>query len=823
VVSDIFLTTGPLLPSFSGELPQLLIKPAAVATGVGLACNILFFPQSTSHVALDGMHGLLAPMNGYLEASLLSLKNPSERMNLKHLMEVKSQIVGAHQALGLSMKLLPLDASRGKWSAEDISTLKDPLRQLVVMFLGLLQLQISREEVRTHDEQLVCMIEALHNEKDEKASREVGHHHLNKAADFRVSAREPQAKELIEKTLLSLAESCGSLFHTCQHCIVAINEGLRESNTSRWFHRSSATQVTAMRDRHASLLDELEKAKESFITPTNEALWAIHGHIFDEEGHPQLNSRLGTIAPVTGFMMGQIYEERILNFATALHSLLARVVELETQRTSSKFWLPTGLQRLGHWILEKEPAPGATVSSGHGDNDSPPQYASGEDHEKQTPSKVSKHRRGKEDQAEPVENSAEEKLASITFRRGPQRKGFGKILVRTTSWLGNSGGLYAMRVVIVTIALGLPAVFPSSAGFFYREKGLWAIIMAQTSVLQYTADFVFGFGLKMIGTILGGVIGMVCWYIGAGNGLGEPYGMAAIVAVAIVPLMYGRLFAPLAALQGILSAAATMYLVMAYSWVDTHIPSYGNPGLGYSVFWRRTLLVIVGFTTAALVTFIPRPPSANRHYRRLMALRIDSIKHRYALFACSLKNPASDLLKVAEKEALASSDVLLSIIGPIQLVRLEFSRDPFDAKTLASVCHLCMTLNQNVTQLLYTTRLPETLRFRFASGTGALDERLVADVMAVLTLVQLSLKTGEPLPAVLPTPLLARCFGLTRSRIEHDITQDVIVTRQLMEEEGFREYCSALTSFVQMLGTIDELVMVVKRAVGETGNIDFEQ
>jgi hypothetical protein len=259
------LTTGPLLPYFSGELPQLLIKPAAVATGVGLACNILFFPQSPSHVALDGMQGLLAPMNGFLEASLLSLKNPSERMNLKHLMKVKSQIVGAHQALGLSMKFLPLDASRGKWSAGDISNLKDSLRQLVVMFLGLLQLQISREEVRTRDEQLVSMIEALHSEKDEKASRKVGHHYMNKAADFRLSAREPQAKELIEKTLLSLAESCGPLFNTCRRCIMAINEGLRESNASRWFHRSSPTQVTGMRNRQASLLDELEKANESFI------------------------------------------------------------------------------------------------------------------------------------------------------------------------------------------------------------------------------------------------------------------------------------------------------------------------------------------------------------------------------------------------------------------------------------------------------------------------------------------------------------------------------------------------------------------------------
>ncbi|RYG85722.1 MAG: hypothetical protein EON58_22635, partial [Alphaproteobacteria bacterium] len=37
IVTDVFLTIGPLLPSFQGTIPQVLIKPAAAALAISLA------------------------------------------------------------------------------------------------------------------------------------------------------------------------------------------------------------------------------------------------------------------------------------------------------------------------------------------------------------------------------------------------------------------------------------------------------------------------------------------------------------------------------------------------------------------------------------------------------------------------------------------------------------------------------------------------------------------------------------------------------------------------------------------------------------------
>jgi hypothetical protein len=97
--------------------------------------------------------------------------------------------------------------------------------------------------------------------------------------------------------------------------------------------------------------------------------------------------------------------------------------------------------------------------------------------------------------------------------------------------------------------------------------------MGQMAIGTYTSDFLFGFWSRVGGTIVGGTIGLVCWYIGDGNNGGNPYGMAVIVGVAIVGLMWLRLFLPIQWMQATLLMSATTFLVIGYSWVDTYAGS----------------------------------------------------------------------------------------------------------------------------------------------------------------------------------------------------------------------------------------------------------
>lgn len=68
--------------------------------------------------------------------------------------------------------------------------------------------------------------------------------------------------------------------------------------------------------------------------------------------------------------------------------------------------------------------------------------------------------------------------------------------------------------------------------------------MGQLTLARFRGDTTFGLVARIMSTFLGGVVGMVMWYISAGSGLGNPYGLAAVCAVCYPVFFYGRLYWP---------------------------------------------------------------------------------------------------------------------------------------------------------------------------------------------------------------------------------------------------------------------------------------
>lgn len=123
-----------------------------------------------------------------------------------------------------------------------------------------------------------------------------------------------------------------------------------------------------------------------------------------------------------------------------------------------------------------------------------------------------------------------------------------------------------------------------------------------------------------------------------------------------------------------------------------------------------------------------------------------NVKDQYALFASNWRDPPEDFQEIIEKEGITSGVTLLESIQPIKLTKYEFSRSNIGSSTLSDAVQLCRKLNQATTQLLlYTFKLPIDLRERFIQRSGATDESLMSNLMAVITLVQQSLISGDPL------------------------------------------------------------------------------
>lgn len=396
--------------------------------------------------------------------------------------------------------------------------------------------------------------------------------------------------------------------------------------------------------KHGKVLKKLKENQKQFETSTSAHLLDPHIHLFDEHGHLKAQGGIG--APVHGLMLGLIFTERILCVTSTLDTMLTRITQLEQARTKTKVWFPAGRRKLFSWAFGRNAAPGVAPVSSSNDG-ARQQKVVTQNKSESSHQKTSKKEKGQ---------GAQEQLDQLLFHGGTKRSPSGKVLLAVTHWLGNTEGIFALRMLIVTIALALPAVVTSSAGFFYREKGLWALIMAQTGLLPYTADSVYGFAVRTIGTVVGGILGMVCWYIGADSGPGHPYGMAAIMALAIVLLMW----------------------------------------------------------------------------------------------------------------------------------------------------------------------LPPDLKARFARLSSALDDRFIGDSMAVLTLAEQSLKTGDALPANSPVPLIARCEGLNKA-FAREGAGGATLSIESIRGTGSRKYCVVLSAFVQLLNAADDVVWRIETAVGETSYVDVEQ
>ena len=72
---------------------------------------------------------------------------------------------------------------------------------------------------------------------------------------------------------------------------------------------------------------------------------------------------------------------------------------------------------------------------------------------------------------------------SPTLKNGKRSK-----LSNFFRWFKGVEGMFALRHAVVSMALWIIAVHPTTAAFNYRNRGLWALIMAQTGLGVYAGD-----------------------------------------------------------------------------------------------------------------------------------------------------------------------------------------------------------------------------------------------------------------------------------------------------------------------------------------------
>ncbi|KAJ1304398.1 hypothetical protein OPQ81_005547 [Rhizoctonia solani] len=771
---DVICSYGPLFPSAQYLILQTFLVSSSIYLAVGLVTIILIFPETLNHEWLESYAGVLDMVKSLVDIQEKVLTDSSEQLDidtedntLAKIDGVQAGVLAAFQAFSAKTPMLNLEFSYGRWSAADVQALELPLRALLTRARGLSSFTaqyshhlctrvdslpasstISRATSTSGDGSgNLDGTQTAKKSKRKKMTLRVRDTHRLLHVRGHVTALEVSQHMHITDMIPIVYAATADIRKSLSKGLESMSAAIRDVNSSR-YKSVKQEPLDNLRSAREALREALAIYKESgriaIVQPLADAVDSVSGKLLDEHGRPTVSFR--------PLFICFVFESNLCWTAEATITLMNQLVELMEERKRNRLWAPTGLRKIGNLLRREE---GTAPIRG----DINPMPEPGNDDEY---SRVYRH--------DPDARPPKGIVQNLTF-----------IVWSIWHFFRSNEAVFAIKYTIVTIALWLPQVFKSSAEFTYNEKGLWALIMAQFGLSMYMSDQIGQFVARILGTVGGGVIGMLIWYIGNGHGLGNPYGIAAAIGVFLIPMLFVRLFWTQRMVESIM-LSVTSVLVVGYSWIDTHLPSQGNPGYGYEIFWRRVVLVLVGFAASFIMMLLP-PQSSRKALRLGTSSTISQISQLYGLLISSWlaaeekeedekangnedstaeNKPSSHTY---EKWLPAFRAKLMSVAGALTAQKMQMAtikwerniRGGWPAEHYEKLLEVQTKMVCDLIQLAGSLSvLSPKWRNRLLHKTSFLNPNLISDVMAIFGIVSMSLETGHPVHDVLPSNLLDR-------------------------------------------------------------------
>ncbi|EPQ51266.1 hypothetical protein GLOTRDRAFT_66016 [Gloeophyllum trabeum ATCC 11539] len=848
---DIFCSYAPLFPFAQYTLLNSVLISSAAYTGIACIMILLVFPETMAHSYLEGVESVLG-----ICGSLVSVQEdvlcagagedipnetetkPGAKAQQEGLQAAKSKIdglraqaIGGLQQLDAKTMFVDLEFSYGKWNSKDVKALAEPLRLLTVRAISLQTL--SRLLLRSQEKDSDVPRIPRTAETSESASTFEGasvraDHAAGLSANRDASPdtqlllqlysalnREAESKYSIrpEDILPLLREITGPLRQAIVDAL-AHTKGVVESvNRRRW--ALGEGKVKGQQSSEQDLVQAtaaLRRELEAFRGGKYKELVEPFAPLFEKtEGEEAASAQSAGLLPLRALNFAYVFSASLIATAEATLGLLDTVLGITKKRTRRRVWAPTGLRALGKLFTRRD---------GEGEG-----KTLGED----------------VDVGEGEEGEWEREARRDPDSRPPKNafQRFMNFVHAVFQWTKSPEVMFAAKTVILTICLWLPQVIPRSAAFAYEQKSVWALIMAQMTLNVYASDQIFNYFTRLAGTLVGLVFGLLTWYIGSGSGNGNPYGIAASMGVFLVPTVFLRLFAPPATLSGVVTGTVTVALIVGYSWIDGHLPLYGNPGVGWSIAWRRWVLVVIGSAASFIIMMFP-PKSGRKAVRLRNATTIKRIYNLYSLLISRWISGAdgaeshvgtdgslageksvapdskswstffrSDLVSIAEQlQALKSMTAIAKWEGNV--------RGSWPFEEYNRMVDVQIQMLGNLAQLGGAlSHMSEEWRLAFLKRTRALNPNFITDVLSLFSLISQSLRTGEPLHEVLPSSLFERlAYHHHRTRKIRDAPIDAPQLEQLQSLD-YMVYASGMIAVLELIVGLDELHAITRRLCGE--------
>ncbi|KAG6817295.1 hypothetical protein H0H87_010637 [Tephrocybe sp. NHM501043] len=540
---------------------------------------------------------------------------PSEHENWTELTKLgqgaRQLLLAGTQGLLGQIGMIDLEFSVGRLGPSDLKRISNELKSVMFRASGILAFQ-----------EFVSRSNTARAEEDEASSiteDKTGYWDRYTILQKHIWAREIKHGHDFDSLVPILAESSEELRTACANAVTGLKDWFHGCNSGRWPGLLTKYNQAKGDQRHAELVKQLsvlQKALEQYREVEKVRVIKPFEKFFDPVTGQRLQSGKGSDAPemfaARSLYVCFVFSYAIDTFADRLLKLVAVIVDIDGKRPKPRIWAPSGFGKLGRKIMSKR----------HVDTQVAP-LAIGTSHDPTSFDEGSRDDIDDNDDNETVQELPKDRCDRKNPDALPPSTAFGRFFLKfgkVIKFFKSAEGIFAMRHAVVSIALWVPSVCSTTASFYYGNRGLWALIMAQMGLAVYAGDQIAGFVIRIAGTIFGLLIGMAVWYIGAGGlGSGNPYGVVIATVAFIAPFLLGRLAAPPQQMMLWIMTGVTIVFVVGYSWIDTHLTVFSNAGVGVEVGWKRALLVIIGFTAGFIVMMFPQPTSSRTLVRKTLA------------------------------------------------------------------------------------------------------------------------------------------------------------------------------------------------------------
>lgn len=410
---------------------------------------------------------------------------------------------------------------------------------------------------------------------------------------------------------------------------------------------------------------------------------------------------------------------------------------------------------------------------------------------------------------------------------------FGSAFVKFKKTVWNDVGKFAWRQAASGLIPAVLYLNRHTLRWAYGYKLVWVVIMTTMSTTPRTGDSVQGLVIRVAFTFIGGVLGMVCWYISSGHGKGNPYGFAVTMAAASVVMAYFRMFSTIGGPGARIIGCITVILVTGISFMDNAYPTPGTSlSIGFEIAWIRFVTVVVGVTIGFLATIFPHASTTRKAIRMQIAkcLRLLGELH-------------SDLvnfgLQRQDDPAIhqgLSQDVIIQRIGDIRkciiFININMDSVKFEPaltgkwpehhyQLLVKLLKEQMWLYSLFYSILNYFEKPDQIieLFHFM---GLMDHDLLAGTYATIYMSSNALITAQPLPTIVPSNIAAVYVDLLKHLMKSgDNDVDVYEAVHTMSTTRSGRVMVSSTGIAELIyRRYDGILSLAKRLVGEFYGID---